>query len=350
MSKFLSERYKDLLPYVPGEQPQDMQYVKLNTNESPFPPSPYAQRLAREAAGDLQLYPDPECKQLREIAADKFGVDIDEIVFTNGSDEALCFALMAFCGKETPVVFADVTYGFYPIAANLTKVSFETKPLKDDYSIDVEDYLSVGKTIIIANPNAPTGMLMPVQDIERIVVSNKNNVVIVDEAYIDYGGQSVLPLIKKYDNLLVCRTFSKSRSLAGGRLGFVVGNKALIADLNTVRNSFNPYNINRMTMAAGIGALIDEEYFEKNCATIIKNREFTVQELKRLGFEVLDSEANFVFAKNKKISGKDLYLSLKKKGVLVRYFDKDRLREFVRITIGAKEQMRALIEALEELL
>ncbi len=350
MSRFFSEKYKNLTPYTPGEQPQDQQYIKLNTNESPFPPSPYAQWLARQAAGDTQLYSDPECSALVKIAAEKLGVESDQILFTNGSDEILNFAFMAFCDDKTPALFPDITYGFYPVAANLNNVPFETKPLKADFTIDINDYFNTGKTVFIANPNAPTGILLPLCDIEKIVKNNPDNIVVVDEAYVDFGGESAVTLIKKYDNLLVCGTFSKSRSLAGARLGFGIANKNIINDLNTIKYSTNPYNVNRMTMAAGIGALSDSEYFEKNCAQIIKNREFTANELKRLGFTFPDSKANFIFAKSDKIGGKELYLALKEKGILIRHFETERLKDYNRITIGSMEQMQAFISALEELL
>ena len=350
MSKFFSDKYKNLTPYVPGEQPQDMEYLKLNTNESPFPPSPYASRMARVEAGNLQLYSDPECRGLRKVAAAKLGVEEDEIIFTNGSDEILNFAFMAFCDDKTPAAFADITYGFYPVAANLNGVKFERIPLRDDFTINVDNYIGIEKTIFIANPNAPTGVLLPLSDIEKIVKGNPDNIVVVDEAYIDFGGESALNLTKKYDNLLVCHTFSKSYSLAGARLGFGVANAKIIADLNTIRNSCNPYNINRMTMAAGIGALCDEEYFKCNCAEIIKNRENTKRELKRLGFSFTDSKANFIFAKSDKIGGKELYLALKEKGVLIRHFDGGRISDYNRITVGSAEQMDRFIKVLEEIL
>ena len=350
MSKFFSDKYKNLTPYVPGEQPQDMEYLKLNTNESPFPPSPYASRMARVEAGNLQLYSDPECRSLRKVAAATLGVEEDEIIFTNGSDEILNFAFMAFCDDKTPAAFADITYGFYPVAANLNGVKFDRIPLRDDFSINVDDYIGIGKTIFIANPNAPTGVLLPLSDIEKIVKGNPDNIVVVDEAYIDFGGDSAMKLTKKYDNLLVCRTFSKSYSLAGARLGFGVANAKIIADLNTIRNSCNPYNINRMTMAAGIGALCDEEYFNRNCDEIIKNRENTKKELGRLGFSFTDSKANFIFAKSDKIGGKELYLALKEKGVLIRHFDGGRISDYNRITVGSAEQMDRFIKVLEEIL
>ena len=252
MSRFFSPKYSSLTPYTPGEQPQERKYLKLNTNESPFPPSPLAQRLARDAAGDCQLYSDPECRALVNTAAESFGVEKENLLFTNGSDEILNFAFMAFCDSEHPAVFPNITYGFYPVFAELNNIPYEEIPLKDDFSIDINDYIGINKTIFIANPNAPTGIALSKADIEKIVASNPDNVVVVDEAYVDFGAESSLSLTKKYDNVLVCQTFSKSRSLAGARLGFGIGSKALINDLNTIKYSTNPYNINRMTMAAGI--------------------------------------------------------------------------------------------------
>ena len=350
MSRFFSPKYSSLTPYTPGEQPQERKYLKLNTNESPFPPSTLAQRLARDAAGDCQLYSDPECRALVNTAAESFGVEKENLLFTNGSDEILNFAFMAFCDSEHPAVFPNITYGFYPVFAELNNIPYEEIPLKDDFSIDINDYIGINKTIFIANPNAPTGIALSKADIEKIVASNPDNVVVVDEAYVDFGAESSVSLTKKYDNVLVCQTFSKSRSLAGARLGFGIGSKALINDLNTIKYSTNPYNINRMTMAAGIGALCDEEYFEKNCLKIAENREQTVRELQKLGFWVTDSKANFIFAKSDKIGGKDLYLSLKEKGVLIRHFETPLLKDYNRITVGSKEQMEEFIKTVREIL
>ncbi len=350
MSRFFSPKYSSLTPYTPGEQPQERKYLKLNTNESPFPPSPLAQKLARDAAGDCQLYSDPECSALVNTAAESFGVEKENLLFTNGSDEILNFAFMAFCDSEHPAVFPNITYGFYPVFAELNNVPYEEIPLKDDFSIDINDYIGINKTIFIANPNAPTGIALSKADIEKIVASNPDNVVVVDEAYVDFGAESSVSLTEKYDNVLVCQTFSKSRSLAGARLGFGIGSKALINDLNTIKYSTNPYNINRMTMAAGIGALCDEEYFEKNCLKIAENREQTVRELQKLGFWVTDSKANFIFAKSDKIGGKELYLSLKEKGVLIRHFETPLLKDYNRITVGSKEQMEEFIKTVREIL
>lgn len=346
MSKYLTERLGSLEAYVPGEQPQDKKYVKLNTNECPFPPSPFATRLARQAAAGLNLYCDPECRTLTEVAADAFGVRADQMIFTNGSDEVLDFAFIAFCGEKTPAVFPDITYGFYPVFAKKDGVPYREIPLTADYRVRVADYVGAKGTIFLANPNAPTGVALTRAEIEEIVKGNPENVVVVDEAYVDFGGESALPLIDRYDNLLVTRTFSKSYSLAGGRLGIGFACPALISDLKKVKYSTNPYNVNSMTAAAGVGALLDKEYFESNIAAIRGNRASLTASLAALGFDVLPSSANFVFAKCSDISGETLYKKLKEKGVLVRYFDKERIRAFVRITVGTTAEIEALIAAI----
>lgn len=350
MSRFFSDRHKGLVPYTPGEQPRDARYLKLNTNESPFPPSPLAREMAGRAAEDLRLYSDPECRDLTEEAAAYFGVSEDEILFTNGSDEILNFAFTAFCDESRPAVFPDVTYGFYPVFAVLNGAPYREIPLREDFSVDVNDYIGTGGTVFLANPNAPTGLALPLSEIERVVAGNPDGVVVVDEAYVDFGAESAAGLIRWYDNLLVTRTFSKSRSMAGARLGFGIGSRELIRDLNTVKYSTNPYNVNRMTMAAGIGSLRDEETFRANCRAIMENRAWTVRELEALGFRAPDSRANFVFARHERAGGRELYLKLKEKGVLVRHFESEQLKDYNRITIGSREQMRRLIGTLRELL
>ena len=350
MSRFFSSKYKNLIPYTPGEQPKDTQYVKLNTNESPFPPSEKAVQYALDAAKKLQLYSDPECRELVNTAASYFGIEKDEILFTNGSDEILNFAFMAFCDSEHPAVFPDITYGFYSVFADLNGVPYEKIPLNEDFTVNVEDYIGINKTIFLANPNAPTGIALSLADIERIVVSNPESVVLIDEAYVDFGAQSAVSLIHKYPNLIVTQTFSKSRSLAGGRLGFGIACKELIADMNTVKYSTNPYNVNSMTMAAGVGTLLDDEYMKENCLKIAENRQWTNERLAELGFSFTDSRANFIFAKHSSADGKEIYLKLKEKGVLVRHFDSERLCDYNRITVGSKEQMQIFIDTLKEVL
>ena len=349
MSRFFSQKYKNLIPYTPGEQPKDMKYIKLNTNESPFPPSPKAQEYAKKASENLQLYPDPECRALTESIAENLGVKYENVLVTNGSDEILNFAFMAFCDKDNPCVFPDITYGFYTVFAEINNIPYTEIPLRDDFTIDVEDYIGIGKNIFIANPNAPTGIAIPRSEIEKIIASNPDNIVVIDEAYVDFGGESCVPLINKYDNLIVTQTFSKSRSMAGARLGFGVASAALIQDMNTVKYSTNPYNINRMTMAAGLGVMEDEEYTKANCRTIMENREYTVKELDKLGFTTLPSGTNFVFTKHESVSGAEIYTKLREKGILVRHFTKEKIADYNRITIGSIDEMKALIKALQAL-
>ncbi len=349
MSSFMSRKFSSLVPYVPGEQPKTRKFNKLNTNESPFPPSPLAVKYANEAAKNVQLYSDPDCRALIDAAVKALGVKEDEIIFTNGSDEILNFAFMAFCDENTPAAFPNYTYGFYPVFAALNSIPFTEIPLNADFTVNVEDYIGINKTIFIANPNAPTGIALPLADIERIVASNPGNIVVVDEAYVDFGGESAIKLINKYNNLLVTQTFSKSRSMAGARLGFGVACRELIADLNTIRFSTNPYNINSVTMAMGVGALEDSEYFENNCKAVIANREQTVEKLTALGFEILPSSTNFIFAKHRTLSGDYIYSALRENGILVRHFNKEGLTEYNRISIGSTEQMEALVSALEKI-
>ncbi|MBQ6830341.1 MAG: histidinol-phosphate transaminase [Clostridia bacterium] len=350
MSRFFSDKYRALTPYTPGEQPQDKRYIKLNTNESPFPPSEKAVALAAEAAARLQLYPDPQSAELTAKVAAMCGVSPDEVLLTNGSDDILNFAFMAFCDDAHPAAFPDITYGFYSVFAACNRVPYTEIPLGDDLTVNVDDYLGIGKTIFLANPNAPTGIVLPRDTIERIVQSNPDSVVVVDEAYVDFGGESCVPLIHKYDNLLVTQTFSKSRSMAGARLGFGVGCAALIQDLNTLKYATNPYNINRMTAAAGLGVLADEEYTRQNCQAVMDNRAYTMRELRRLGFAMTDSAANFVFAKHEAVDGAVLYRELKDRGILVRHFDAPRLAAYNRITIGSREEMEQFVRTVETIL
>ena len=347
MSRFFTEKFASLTPYTPGEQPRDMQYVKLNTNESPFPPSPAVAEAVAAESGKLQLYSDPESTALRGKLAEVYGVKPTQVLVSNGSDEALNFAFMAY---GDGVVFPDISYGFYPVFAQLNHIPYTQIPLKEDFSIDPRDYMGVGKTVVIANPNAPTGLCLPLADIEAIVKSNPNNVVVIDEAYVDFGGESAIPLVAKYDNLLVVQTFSKSRSMAGARLGFCIGSEQLIRDLNTIRYSTNPYNVNRMTEFAGVAALQDNDYYMTNAKIIMENRAWTKKALENLGFSVLDSKANFLFAKSDRVTGEELYKKLKARGVLVRHFNKPRIDPFNRITIGTMEQMEILIQNIQEIL
>ncbi len=350
MSRFFSEKYTALIPYTPGEQPQDQQYVKLNTNESPFPPSEKALRAALETLRPLHLYSDPDCRVLREKLAAVYGVAPDEVTVTNGSDEALNFCFMAFCDSAHGAVFPNISYGFYPVFAQVNGAPYTEIPLTADFSVDAGDYCGVGKTIFIANPNAPTGKALPPSEIERILRSNPDNVVVVDEAYVDFGGESCVPLVHSYENLLVVQTFSKSRSLAGGRLGYAIGNRALIRNIDSLRYSTNPYNVNSATLALGAAILDDEETTRANCAAIAETRAYTTAALRDLGFEVLDSRANFVFARTSAMDGEALYLALKARGVLVRHFTKPEIAQFNRITIGTRRQMETFLNAVRAIL
>ena len=351
MSKFLNDNLKGLEAYTPGEQPRDKKYIKLNTNESPYPPSPQVvEAVSVSEVTDLRLYSDPLCKTLKEKIADRYGVNYENVFVSNGSDESLNFYFMAFCSKENPVVFPEISYGFYKVFADLYGISYETIPLKADFSIDVSDYIGINKNIVIANPNAPTGLALSLSDIEEIVKSNPENIVLIDEAYVDFGAESAVSLTKKYDNLLVVQTFSKSRSLAGARLGYAIGNAEIIADLEKIKYSTNPYNINRLTLVAGAAAIDSDSYFADNCKRIMETREYTEKELTKLGFYCIPSCSNFIFAKNDKISGQSLYEKLKEKGVLVRHFSTPSICEFNRITIGTQEEMETFIEKVKECL
>ena len=350
MSRFFSKKYKNLEAYTPGEQPRDMQYIKLNTNESPFPPSEGVMEAVSAEVGKLQLYSDPESTAATEALAALYGVKPTEVLLTNGSDEILNFAFMAFCDDEHPIVFPDITYGFYPVFAELNAIPYEKIPLAEDFSVRAEDYIGIHKNIVIANPNAPTGLTLTLDEIEEIVKSNPDHIVIIDEAYVDFGGESAVSLIHKYDNLLVTQTFSKSRSMAGARLGFGIGAESLIADLRTIKYSTNPYNVNRMTAAAGLAAIKENEYYMENCKKIIEAREMTRNALLEMGFDVTNSKANFLFAKSEKISGEELYLKLKQKGVLVRHFKTEKIKEYNRITVGTWEQMETFLARVREIL
>jgi len=351
MSRFLSERLMNVTPYTPGEQPQDQKYIKLNTNESPYPPSPAVlDVVSRAEVEKLRLYSDPACAELLNTAAKHFGLKPSQIMPGNGSDENLFFALRAFCDEEHPLAYADITYGCYGVWCGLMHIPSRIIPLKEDFTLDPTDYYGLGATIVLANPNAPTGLALPRSAIEGILKANPDNVVIVDEAYVDFGGESCVPLIDQYENLLVVQTFSKSRQLAGARLGLAMGNEKLIADLNRVKFSLNPYNINRLTLKAGQAALEDTAYFDTTRAAIVETRGWTKQELEARGFSVLDSRSNFLFASTVRKDGGELYKKLKEKGVLVRHFDAPRIGSWLRITIGTPDEMRALLKALDEIL
>lgn len=352
MSRFLNSSYSCLEPYTPGEQPKVVgRLIKLNTNENPYPPAPGVVKLMNdEEVQKLRLYPEPSASLLVDAIAEFYGINQNQVMVGNGSDEVLAFIFMAMRGSNDKIYYPEISYSFYPVYCDIFKADGVKVPLREDYSVGVEDYYNVDGTIVITNPNAPTGRALTLEEIESIVVNNPDNLVVIDEAYVDFGAESAVTLIDKYDNLLVVQTFSKSRSLAGSRIGFAIGNSELISDLNKLKFSFNPYNLNRLSILAGAEAMKDRQYFEETCQKIIDTRENFVAEMGKLGFEVLPSKANFVFAKSDKISGEEYFTSLRKYNIIVRYFKKDKISDFVRITIGTQEEMDALIAATKEIL
>ena len=352
MSRFINEKYASLEAYTPGEQPRERKYIKLNTNESPYPPSKgVIDAICEREAELLNLYPDPTCKGLKEALANLYGVGAKNVFVSNGSDDILNFSFMAFCNdSDRPVRFPEISYGFYKVYAELYGVKYKAIPLMSDFSINVEDYLGNDANVVIANPNAPTGIALSLCQIERIVKANPDFLVLIDEAYVDFGGDSCLSLIKKYDNLLVVRTYSKSRSMAGARLGFAFGSEEIISDLEKIKFSTNPYNINRLTLVAGEKAIEDNGYYMENCQRVVATREEAVKRLRELGFILTDSRANFIFAKHPKIGGEELYQSLKERGILVRHFSNEKICDYNRITVGTPEEMNALVKEISSIL
>lgn len=351
MSRFLNKKYETLEPYTPGEQPKVLDLIKLNTNENPYGPSPKVlEVLSKAEIEKLQLYSDPEATELVEAIAANYDLQKEQVAVGNGSDEILAFAFMAFQPDNGNIYFPDPSYGFYKVYGDVFKANRKPIPLTKDLRIDPEDYKNLDGTIIIANPNAPTGIALGTGVLEEIIQSNPDNLVIIDEAYVDFGAKTCVPFIEKYDNLLVIQTFSKSRSLAGSRVGFALGNKELIADLNRIKFSFNPYNLDRLAIRAAAAAMKDDAYFQKTRKQIMETREFTVAEMEKMGFDILPSSANFIFVRNDQISGKDYFDGLRENNILVRYFGKDPIRDYVRITIGKAEEMKQLLEVTAKLL
>ncbi|AEM23485.1 Histidinol-phosphate aminotransferase [Brachyspira intermedia PWS/A] len=352
MSKFLSDKAKSIEPYTPGEQPKDKNYIKLNTNESPYPPSPNVKKaLIGSSFDDLRLYPDPNVSDLKIEIAELYNVHTNNIFVGNGSDEILAFSFMAFFNKGDKVYYPNITYSFYSVYSSLFDLNEVKIPLKDDFSIDINDYKNLDAGIFIANPNAPTGLLLTLSQIEEIIINNRNNIVIVDEAYIDFAEtESAYKLVNKYDNLLVIQTFSKSRALAGIRLGFAIGNENLIQGLKNIKYSFNSYTINRFSIIAGIEAIKDNNYFKDTVNKVIKTREKTKIRLKELGFNVLDSKSNFIFISHKNVFAEDIYMKLRDNGILVRYFKNDLINNYIRVTIGTDEEMDIFVEKIENII
>ncbi|RKP56836.1 histidinol-phosphate transaminase [Cohnella endophytica] len=350
MSKYWSKLTASLVPYVPGEQPKDRSYIKLNTNENPYPPSPKVIEAIQAAANeDLRLYPDPTCDELVETLADYFGYPKDRIFVGNGSDEILAFAFPAFYSADKRILFPDVTYTFYPVYANLYGLKYETVPTDERFRIQASDYCVPNGGIVLPNPNAPTARYMLVDQLKVILEANKDQVVIVDEAYIDFGGQSAVPFVAEYPNLLVVQTLSKSRSLAGLRVGMAVGHPDLIEGLNRIKNSFNSYTLDRLALAGAVAAIKDRKYFEETNRKVVATRTRTVEALNELGFRTIESEANFIFTTHPERSAEELFLSLKGKGILVRYFNKPRIDQYLRVSIGTDDEMRQFLEVLRDI-
>lgn len=340
-----------VVPYTPGEQPSQSGIIKLNTNENPYPPALEVQKiLASYDSSELRLYPDPDSKVLREAIAEFYGVKPSQVFVGVGSDDVISMAFMTFFNSDKPVLFPDVTYSFYDVWSDVYRIPYETVPLREDFSIAPEDYKRENGGIIFPNPNAPTGLYEPLEKVETIIASNPDSVVIVDEAYIDFGGESCLPLTEKYDNLLVVQTFSKSRSMAGIRIGYAIGSEKLIKYMNDVKFSVNSYTMNRITLLCGAAAIRDREYFEKTTELIINTREAAKKRLSELGFDFPDSKSNFIFASHKTVPAGEIFKKLKERGIYVRYWNKPRIDNRLRITIGTPKEMESLYTALEEIL
>lgn len=349
MSRFLVKGLQNLESYTPGHQPQTHDFIKLNTNENPYPPCPSAEQILSQKVGSLHLYCDNNTKELTKTFAKYKNIPENNVLFANGSDEILAFSFLAFCDKEQGVCFPEISYGFYEVFSGLFQVPFEKIPLKDDLSIHSSDYFQKNKTIIIANPNAPTGLTLSLTEIETILNNNPDHVVIIDEAYVDFGGDSSVILTKSYENLLVTGTFSKSRNLAGARLGYAIGHENLISDLNKVKYSFNPYNVNTLTQGLGVASIQDEDYFNKCTENIIETREFSKNSLEEIGFTVLNSKANFLFVRHEKHEGAQMMQYLLDNHIIVRHFTNPKICDFLRITIGKREDMEKVLKIMKEM-
>lgn len=338
---------RKVVPYVPGEQPQESNMIKLNTNENPYPPAPGVIKALEQFDTDrLRLYPEPTCKVLVDAIAEYYGLDSSEVFVGVGSDDVLAMIFMTFFNSEKPIVFPDITYSFYDVWADMLRIPYEVKELDENFLIKKEDYYGDNGGVIFPNPNAPTGILMEYSEIEDIIAHNRDVIVVVDEAYIDFGGKSALPLIEKYDNLLVVQTFSKSRSLAGMRIGYAMGNAKLIKYINDVKYSFNSYTMNQTALALGVEAVRDKEYFEETRQKVIATREWTKGELRKLGFSFGDSMSNFIFATHEKVPAKEIFEALRKEHIFVRYFSKERISNYLRISIGTQQEMETLVQFL----
>ena len=345
------ENVRKVIPYTPGEQPNQPDMIKLNTNENPYPPAPGVEKALKEMDMDaMRLYPDPAAYDLVHAIAQMYSLKDEQVFVGVGSDDVLAMSFLTFFNSEKPVLFPDITYSFYDVWADLFKIPYERPALDENFHIKKEDYFRENGGVIFPNPNAPTGVEMQLEDVEEIIRHNQDVIVIVDEAYVDFGGKSALPLIEKYDNLLVVHTFSKSRSLAGMRIGFACGNEKLIKYLNDVKYSFNSYTMDRTALAAGVAAVKDQAYFQETCNKIIETREWTKKELKALGFSFQDSMSNFIFAAHETCPAEKIFEALREKHIYVRYFPKGRTNNFLRITIGTQEEMQTFINVLKDYL
>lgn len=350
MSKYWSDLVQKIEPYIPGEQPKDRKYIKLNTNENPYPPSPGVLKVVQKEAGEaLRLYPLPNFDDLRQTAAEFYGLKKEQVFAGNGSDEVLAFAFMAFFNPGRPIFMPDITYSFYEVYASVFHIDYRLVPLDEEFNICPEQYCTENGGIIFANPNAPTSKLLPLEAVRRILDWNTDHVVIVDEAYIDFGGTSAIRLIEEYPNLLVVHTMSKYRSLAGLRIGLAFGQEELIQGLDRIKNSINSYTINRISMAAAVQAIRDDDYYKAVRDRIVATREAAAGELRKMGFQVLDSSTNFLFVSHPCHAAADLFRALRDRGILVRYFNKPRIDNYLRITIGTEEETQVLLNAMREI-
>ena len=352
--RFWSPEVRELEPYTPGEQPKIQNLLKLNTNENPYPPSPKVveavQAVLEHQADALRLYPDPEATPLKQAIATQQNVSIDQVFVGNGSDEVLAHIFKAFFVQAEPILYPDISYSFYPVYSQFFNLETKQIPLNDDFEIEIEDYKQANGGIIIANPNAPTGVALSLVQIEELLKANPDRVVVIDEAYVDFGAESAVSLVNRYDNLVVCQTTSKSRSLAGLRVGFAIAQSHLIAALEAVKNSFNSYPIDRFALAAAVASFEDQEYFEAQCQKVISSRELLVKQLQDIGFKVLPSQANFIFATHAEYQASKLAQQLREQGVIVRYFNKPRIDQFLRITIGTDQQNQRLVDTLKNIM
>lgn len=351
MSYFFLDDYQNMESYIPGEQPRDREYIKLNANESSIPPSPKVlDAISKAQINKMAYYSDPHCTHLRESIGEAYGFPLEQVFVGNGADEVIGFCMMSFFRPGMKICFPDITYDFYRTYAKTYQLDFEQFPLKDDLTLCIDDYVNSDRDVILANPNNPTGKVISIEEIERIVAENPKRMVIIDEAYVDYGSQSCIPLVHRYSNLVVIQTFSKSRNLAGARIGFAISSPDIIADMNKIKFSFNPFNMSTITMAAGVAAILDQDYFKTCIKTILENRTYFEEKLTNMGFEIVKTHTNFTFTTHPKLDAGKMCRALKKHGILVRHFPVDRIDNYLRITIGTRKEMSEVISKISEIM